>query len=95
MEQTAAKINNNIVEQVIVGSWEWATEFLGGVWVDATGQQVGINFTYHGDHFRSPQPFLSWVWNNYQWNSPIPYPENGQRYYWDEDTVSWILVENI
>jgi len=94
MEQTTSKINeHNIVEQVIVGSHLWAIERLGGNWIDTTGMQVGIGYTYHNDHFRSPQPFPSWLWDNNQWNPPIPYPQDDQQYYWDEDTLSWILWE--
>ena len=92
MEHTAAKLNdNNVVEQVIVGSHLWAIERLGGNWIDSTGLQVGIGYSYHGDHFRSPPLFPSWLWENGHWNPPIPYPQDGQSYYWDEETTSWIV----
>lgn len=39
--------------------------------------------------------FPSWVFNEETcaFNPPIPYPDDGQKYRWDEETTSWILVE--
>ena len=39
--------------------------------------------------------FASWVFNEETcaFNAPIPYPDDGQKYRWDEETTSWILVE--
>jgi len=38
--------------------------------------------------------FDSWVWEESMQGffSPIPYPEDGKDYDWDEDTVSWIEI---
>lgn len=45
--------------------------------------------------FIAPQPFPSWALNTttYQWEAPIPYPNDGKAYEWDEATQSWVLVE--
>ena len=95
MEYTAAKLNeHNVVDQVIVGTPEWAIERLGGTWINSTGMQVGIGFTYHGDHFRPPQPFPSWMWIDETWNAPIPYPTDNQLYDWDETILHWVVLEN-
>lgn len=57
---------------------------------------AGIGFTYNeiNDVFYAPQPFPSFVLNNqtWQWDSPIPRPNDGKFYRWDEDTISWIEV---
>ena len=29
------------------------------------------------------------------WNAPVPMPDDGNRYQWDEDTVSWKEVETV
>lgn len=94
-ELTTAQLENNIVTQVIVGTKEWAESRLGGTWIDTTGLQVGIGFTYHGDHFRPPQLFASWIWEHGQWTPPVPYPQDGQRYSWDESTTSWVVWEDV
>jgi hypothetical protein len=57
---------------------------------------AGQGFTYDAqlDAFIPPQPYPSWVLNTEtcQWEAPIPYPDDGGRYVWDEDTQSWISV---
>lgn len=57
---------------------------------------AGIGFTYDEgrDAFIPPQPFPSWVLNEdtCMWDSPVPYPNDGQVYEWDEDTVSWVQI---
>lgn len=44
---------------------------------------------------RPPQPFASWTWDADQraWQSPTPYPEDGQDYAWDEPSTSWVLAQ--
>ena len=57
---------------------------------------AGIGFTYDSvlDAFIAPKPYLSWVLNTdtAQWESPVPYPNDGKKYYWDEETKSWIEI---
>ena len=57
---------------------------------------AGIGFTYdeERDAFISPQPFESWVFDEGTclWVSPVPYPEDGELYNWDEESVSWVPV---
>jgi len=55
---------------------------------------AGIGYTYdeQRDAFIPPKPFPSWLLNEFSclWESPIPYPNDGDNYYWDEDTLSWV-----
>lgn len=53
---------------------------------------AGIGYTWNGIGFAAPQPYPSWILNQstYLWESPIPYPNDGKRYIWDETTKSWI-----
>lgn len=58
---------------------------------------AGIGYTYdeQRDAFIPPQPYASWVLDEDSclWESPVPYPADGQMYQWDEATVSWVFVE--
>jgi len=58
------------------------------------GNYAGIGYIYDSAHdvFYAPQPYPSWVLNQstWLWESPIPYPNDGKRYIWDESTISWI-----
>ena len=55
---------------------------------------AGIGFTYSIDldAFISPKPYPSWLLdtNTCQWQPPVPYPNDGKQYYWDENTKSWV-----
>lgn len=59
---------------------------------------AGIGYTYdeQRDAFIPPKPFPSWVLDEFSclWNPPIPYPNDGNRYYWDEDTLSWVIFND-
>ena len=53
-------------------------------------------FTYDPvlDAFIPPKPYPSWLLNTNtcRWKPPIPYPNDGKNYYWDEATLSWVEV---
>lgn len=55
---------------------------------------AGIGYTYDSvrDAFIPPQPFASWSLDEETclWTPPIPYPDDGNRYTWDDSTVSWV-----
>ena len=57
---------------------------------------AAIGFTYNSarDAFISPQPFASWILNEETclWDAPVAMPDDGQRYQWDESTISWVAV---
>ena len=58
-------------------------------------QFAGIGMTYDEarDKFIIPQPYLSWVLdNNDDWQPPTPMPDDGTRYGWDEDTLTWTEI---
>ena len=66
---------------------------------------AGLGYTYDAgrDAFVPPKPYNSWVLNETTclWDAPVAYPtdigtpENPKRYTWDEDTTSWVLVEEV
>lgn len=44
--------------------------------------------------FQAPKPekpFESWIWENESWQPPVPYPEDGGMYEWDEANLEWVL----
>lgn len=55
---------------------------------------AGIGFTYDADRdaFIPPRPFASWALNEAAclWEPPVPYPDDGKLYFWDEDTLGWV-----
>ena len=55
---------------------------------------AGIGFAYDAgrDAFIPPKPYPSWVLNEAtcHWEAPVPYPEDGGPYAWDEETGGWI-----
>ena len=54
---------------------------------------VGYTYDLQRDAFIPPKPFNSWTLNEQTciWEAPIPYPTDGQRYTWNEETQNWTL----
>lgn len=54
---------------------------------------AGIGYTYDADRdaFYAPQPYPSWVLDetSFIWEAPVAYPDDGERYIWNEDTQQW------
>lgn len=60
---------------------------------------AGIGYSYDPvlDAFIPPQPFPSWLLNEDTclWEPPVPYPDDGKVYVWDEATLSWVEAPNV
>lgn len=78
---------------------QWYGNFRGQVCVRTSynnnirKQYAGIGYTYNeeADVFVRPQPYPSWsLDSNHDWQPPVPAPEG--LVYWDEESLSWILV---
>jgi hypothetical protein len=58
---------------------------------------AGIGYTYDEDRdaFIPPKPFNSWILNEDTclWEAPVDYPNDGQRYIWNETNQVWDLIE--
>jgi hypothetical protein len=56
---------------------------------------AGIEYTYDEDRdaFIPPKPYNSWILNESTclWNAPVARPEDGNVYFWNEQTLNWIL----
>jgi hypothetical protein len=120
-----AKVNNGIVESVIVAEAEFFNTFIDnspGEWIQTSyntrggihyqpnsnipsedqskalrKNYAGIGYTYdqQKDAFIPPKPFNSWVLNETTclWESPVAKPNDGNRYLWNEATLSWVITQ--
>ena len=56
-------------------------------------QFAGIGYTFDADNdvFIAPQPFASWSLDeDFDWRPPVPMPDDGGQYSWDEDSAQWV-----
>ena len=79
----------------------FCTRLLGGNWKQTSyngnirKRYAGIGYTYDAgrDAFIAPQPYPSWALDaNTDWQAPVPMPDDGERYDWDEETLAWVLA---
>lgn len=54
---------------------------------------IGWTWDKNKDMFYSPKPYDSWAIdeNTGFWEAPIPKPDDGLDYYWDEAITNWVL----
>lgn len=79
---------------------EWYGEFRGQKCVRTSyngkirGVYAGIGYFYNEaeDIFVVPQPYPSWSRNGSYWQSPVPYPSDGELYLWDEEAGDWVAA---
>ena len=66
----------------------------GGVALRKNYAGIGMVYDATRDAFYTPQPFESWTLNEDTcwWEPPVPMPDDGNRYQWNEDTQSWETV---
>ena len=57
------------------------------------GNYAGIGYIYDATHdvFYPAKPFPSWTISapTWTWTAPVPMPEDGKMYRWDEDQKQW------
>ena len=101
-----AKLNNNIVTEVLVSEKDFINSGLVGdefLWVQTSyngnfrKNYAGVGHTYDKtrDAFIAPKPFASWtlVEATCQWTAPTAYPDDDKRYDWNEATTNWVEIE--
>lgn len=84
----------NFLETLVGSSYQ----FVDGVWQDVydirplTEDEKKAKIKFMRDTF----PFSNWELDETtgQWIPPIPYPNDGLVYGWDEDKSEWVLVES-
>ena len=80
-------------------------KLFGGRWIQTSynskfrKRYAGTGMTYHEDidAFVPPKPFSSWTLNSTtaDWEAPVPMPDDGKLYNWNEETQSWDLIPEI
>lgn len=58
-------------------------------------ENTAIGSTYwNGARFVHPSMYSSWIFNEdiNDWEPPVPYPNDGENYIWDEPSTSWLLL---
>lgn len=57
---------------------------------------ASIGYTYDEirDAFIPPKPYESWILNEDSclWEAPVEYPNDGEKYNWNEETQTWDLI---
>lgn len=78
---------------------DFCKSLLGGNWIQTSYSGTfrvrfaGQGYTYseYHDAFIAPKPYASWLFNDnsLDWYAPVPYPEDGKYYYWNEELINW------
>lgn len=99
---TVLVIEQDVIDSGVVGdpsAWiQTSYNTRGGIHINGgvplRKNYAGIGYSYDAqrDAFIPPKPFESWLLDEEtcQWDSPIPYPQDGKSYDWDEPTQSWV-----
>ena len=101
-----AKIENNIVTNVIVADQEFIDSGAVGNpanWIEVLDNNgvnkyhAGIGFTYDAglDAFIPPKPFNSWILDGAVWKAPVDMPTDGKQYMWNEESLTWIEMVSV
>ena len=87
------------VEKEHIGA-AFCERLFGGTWKQTSyngnkrKNYAGIGYTYREDidAFVAPKPYASYVLNETtaQWEPPVPMPNDGGQYTWDEDNQAWV-----
>jgi hypothetical protein len=82
---------------------QWCSDTYGGYWKQTSYSGsfrknfAGIGYTYNADldAFVPPKPYPSWVLDDAtcQWKAPVPMPQDGDLYEWDEAAGEWVVVD--
>jgi hypothetical protein len=82
---------------------QWCSDTYGGYWKQTSYSGsfrknfAGIGYTYNADldAFVPPKPYPSWVLDDAtcQWKAPVPMPQDGELYEWDEAAGEWVRID--
>jgi len=88
--------DGNEVEAIGVA---FCNKLLGGRWVQTSyngnirKRYAGIGYSYNEQYnvFIAPKPYNSWTLNvtTFDWDPPVPYPNDDNYYIWNENTQTW------
>ncbi len=95
--------DSNGVEQEVNGI-DFLTKLTGwSIWKQTSyngnfrKNHAGIGYIYDEDRdaFIPPKPYNSWILNETTciWKSPVAYPDDSNKYTWNEETQQWDIIE--
>jgi hypothetical protein len=86
MKNFAQLNENNIVVNIITANNDFNLErFV--EYTDENPAYIGGDLV--DGFFYSPQPYASWTRSAGLWVAPVPYPQDGVSYEWNESTLEW------
>ena len=96
MARYFAKIENDEVVNVIVADPDFIST-LDGEWIECGGNSKkrmagkGCIFSRQHKNFVEKKPHPSWYLDdNCIWQPPVPFPNDGNMYDWDENNQEWV-----
>ena len=68
----------------------WKQTYTDGTRKNYAGK--GDKYDVARDAFISSKPYSSWTLDEdtCQWESSVAYPDDGEIYYWNEETLNWV-----
>ena len=101
-----AKVVDGVVTNVLVADQDFIDNMIDtspGRWIETfkDGSQrknyagIGFSYDFTRDAFIPPRPYASWTLDEDTclWEPPVAYPDDGNRYLWNEETQTWDAVE--
>jgi len=95
-----AKINSeNIVEDTLVCDYDFIEviksqnpDYSYVEWSLDNWAAIGYPYNPEKKKFLTPKKYPSWIMDeeNWEYTSPVPYPNDGKYYVWEEMTTSWV-----
>lgn len=92
--------NEKVVNVVVADSIETAEQVTGKTCIEYTEEApLGVNWYWDAtaDAYIMPAPYASWIYNYglkvWEAPTPMPTPEEGKGYNWNEGTTSWDLFD--
>jgi len=69
---------------------------LGGIPFRKNFAGKGYVYNENKDAFIPQKPYESWILNENTclWEAPVPYPNDGKIYFWNEETQNWALLRS-
>ena len=96
-------LDENGQESEAIGK-QFCTDLLGGEWVQTSYNNnfrkqyaaIGGSYDRVNDVFIVAQPYPSWSLDeNFDWQAPVPYPDDNGDYGWDEDNQQWTILPTL
>lgn len=92
--------NNNKVVNIIMATESYIAsipgKFVNGEQVENFDAVIGATYEEDSKKFIKEQPYPSWTLNEIgEWHAPVPRIVGDGLQMWDEDSLSWIALEEV